>query len=168
MKPGFRRLRADDSLSDFDCGVDSLNSWIRKHANVNEQVGLSRTRLLVSSSGTIIGYQSLSAGSIPREHFPKKHARRYPGFPIPIILLGRLAVDQPFKRQKYGVALMMDALEETCKAANHIGATALIVDTLDDAKDFYVKNFGFQETEANPHRLWLPMSIIRELVYSND
>ena len=117
MKPSFRRLRADDSLSGFDCGVDSLNAWVKKHANFNEQAGLSRTRLLASPSGTIMGYQSLSAGSIPKEHLPRKYVVRYPGYPIPIILLGRLAVDQEFKGNGYGHALMMDALNETYKSA---------------------------------------------------
>ena len=164
MKPRFRRLRADDDLSGFDCGVDSLNTWLGNLANFNEQTGLSRTRLLVNTSGNIMGYQSLSAGSIPKEHLPKKHIRRYPGYPIPIILLGRLAVDQKFKGNGYGHALMMDALNETCKATDHVGATALIVDALDDAKDFYVTQFAFRETGNNPSRLWLPLSTIRSLV----
>lgn len=57
-----------------------------------------------------------------------------------------------------------DALNETCKATDHVGATALIVDALDDAKDFYVTQFGFLETENNPSHLWLPLSTIRSLV----
>ena len=59
---------------------------------------------------------------------------------------------------------MMDALNETCKATDHVGATALIVDALDDTKDFYVTRFAFRETENNPSRLWLPLSTIRSLV----
>ena len=164
MKPHFRRLRADDDLSGFDCGVGSLNTWIGNHAKFNEQEDLSRTRLLVNPSGNIMGYQSLSAGSLPKEHLPKKYVHRYPGYPIPIILLGRLAVDQKCKGNGYGRALMMDALNETCKATNHVGATALIVEALDDAKGFYVTQFGFLETEINPSRLWLPLSTIRSLV----
>ena len=58
----------------------------------------------------------------------------------------KLAIDQNYKGNGYGHALMMDALNETCKAASHVGAAALIVDALDDAKDLYVTQFAFRDT----------------------
>lgn len=87
-----RPLAETDDRERFDCGRDSLNHWFRRHAWSNHVAGISRTNVICDAASTeIIGYVTLSAAQIERPFLPKPHQRDKPD-PVPVTLLGQLAV----------------------------------------------------------------------------
>ncbi|MEP6479274.1 MAG: GNAT family N-acetyltransferase [Rhodoglobus sp.] len=109
----------------------------------NETTGASRTFVSVDSdSDEVAGYYCLSASSLLLEAAPGSVRRNMPS-PIPVILIGRLAVDQKFKGQRLGVSLLQHALLKGLEASRIVGARAFIVDALDDDAERFYSRFGF-------------------------
>jgi GNAT superfamily N-acetyltransferase len=138
-----RPLLAADNVSTFDCGAESLNNWLRTRALKNETTGASRTFVSIDSeTETVAGYYCLSASSLLLEAAPGGLRRNMPD-PIPVILIGRLAVDQTFKGKGLGASLLQHALLKGLEASRIIGARAFIVDALDDEAERFYSKFGF-------------------------
>jgi GNAT superfamily N-acetyltransferase len=139
-----RPLSAADVFVTFDCGEPALNEWLRSRALKNETTGASRTFVTVEAeSGNVAGYYCLSAGSLALEDAPSRVKRNMPS-PIPIILIGRLAVDERFTGRGLGASLLQHALLKGIEASRIVGARAFVVDALnDDAESFY-RRFGFE------------------------
>lgn len=138
-----RPLLATDDVSTFDCGAASLNVWLRTRALKNERMGASRTFVSIDSdTGAVAGYYCLSASSLLLDGAPGGLRRNMPD-PIPVILIGRLAVGEAFKGRGLGASLLQHAVLKGIEASRIVGARAFIVDALDhDAETFYSK-FGF-------------------------
>lgn len=138
-----RPLLAADTVSTFDCGAESLNNWLRTRALKNETTGASRTFVSIDSeTETVAGYYCLSASSLLLEAAPGGVRRNMPD-PIPVILIGRLAVDEVFKGKGLGASLLQHALLKGLEASRIIGARAFIVDALDDDAERFYSKFGF-------------------------
>jgi GNAT superfamily N-acetyltransferase len=139
-----RALTAGDKFVTFDCGEPSLNEWLRSRALKNETTGASRTFVTVEApSSDVAGYYCLSASALALEEAPGRVKRNMPS-PVPIILIGRLAVDERFKGHGLGASLLQDAVLKGIEASRILGARAFVVDALnEDAERFYSK-FGFE------------------------
>ena len=139
-----RALAPGDKFVTFDCGEPSMNEWLRSRALKNETTGASRTFVTVEAeSGDVAGYYCLSANSLALEDAPGRVKRNMPS-PIPIILIGRLAVEERFKGHGLGVSLLQDAVLKGIEASRIVGARAFVVDALnEDAESFY-RRFGFE------------------------
>jgi predicted N-acetyltransferase YhbS len=149
-------LTATHLVTDFDCGVDSLNEWLDKRAWKNQVLGASRT-FVVSNDEIVIGYYCLSSAAINRIELPKAKQRNMPD-PIPAVLIGRLAVDLRYQGQKIGVSLLQDALCRIITASQSIGVAYILVHALDDgAKRFYQAK-GFVAIPERPLTLFLPVA----------
>ena len=143
-------------MTDFDCGVDSLNEWLGKQAWKNQVLGVSRT-FVVCDGEIVTGYYCLSSAAIDRIELPKAKQRNMPD-PIPAALIGRLAVDLHYQGQKIGVSLLQDALCRIITASQSIGVAYILVHALDDAaKRFYEIN-GFVAIPEQPLTLFLPVA----------
>ncbi|NKC14405.1 MAG: GNAT family N-acetyltransferase [Gammaproteobacteria bacterium] len=140
-----RPLRASDDRSDFDCGREALNHWLRRHAQGNEKAFASRTYVLTATdTGQIIGYVNLTAGQIERTVLAKSQQRNLPG-PVPILLLGQLAIDKRHQGRGYRADLLRHALRVAVKATEVIAFVGLITHPLDRyAGEFYLR-YGFQQ-----------------------
>jgi GNAT superfamily N-acetyltransferase len=142
-------------LDAFDCGVPALNEWLIRRARRNEMEGASRTFIACAGSLTI-GYYSLAAGSILHGAATGKVRRNMPD-PVPVILLGRLAVDQRWHGRGLGADLLADAVLRTLSAAGTIGVRAMLVHAIsDEAKRFYEKH-GFRASPLEPMTLMITM-----------
>lgn len=147
-----RALVATDSTAQFDCGAASLNDWLRNRALKNEQTGASRTFVSISSDDNIVaGYYCLSASSLLLDDAPSSIRRNMPD-PIPVILIGRLAVDRRFAGQGLGASLLQHAVIKGIEASRIIGARALIVDAFDDAAEAFYAKFGFTRMPPSSKR----------------
>lgn len=148
-------------LREFDCGEhESLNEWLRRYALVNQQNDSART-YVVHRANRVVGYYSLAPGSIRKQEASVRIAKGLASHPIGIILLARLAVDQPERNTGLGKALLKDALTRAVHAADTIGARAVLVHAIDnDARSFY-RHFGFEESPLDPVHLMLLMKDIR-------
>lgn len=151
-------LQEHHDLSQFDCGENTLNDWLKQRARKNEVLGASRT-FVVCNEQAVGGYYALAAGSVTHELASSKVKRNMPD-PIPVIVLGRLAIDQQWKSKGLGYSLLQDALLRCHVAAKHIGARALLVHALSDsAKQFY-EHFGFRISPINERTLMILLSEI--------
>ncbi|AZO00239.1 N-acetyltransferase [Mesorhizobium sp. M9A.F.Ca.ET.002.03.1.2] len=145
-----RPLAADDDRDTFDCGRESLNSWLRRHAWRNQQDGVSRTSV-IRASASIAAYVALSAGQIERAYLPKPTQRNRPD-PIPVILLGQLAVDRRYQGRGYGRSLLLFALRTAVRFSSEIGCFGVLTHPLDEAVRGFYRDFDFQDLPFEPKR----------------
>jgi predicted N-acetyltransferase YhbS len=149
-------ISSTHNLTDFNCGVPSLNDWLKRQALKNEGGGASRT-FVVCKDMQVIGFYSLATGSVHRHEAPGKIKRKMPE-PIPVMILARLAVDTQWQNKGIGRGLLKDAVSRTVQAAKYAGMRALVVHALsDDAKLFYLRH-GFQESPLNQYTLMLSLT----------
>jgi predicted N-acetyltransferase YhbS len=146
-------------LSDFISGEESLDDWLKRRARTNQAQGASRT-YVVCDTNRVAGYYSLSAASIAAAVVPGRFRRNMPD-PIPVVLLGRLAIDRAWQRQGIGRALFRDAAMRVLHAADTIGVRAIVVQAIsDDAQNFYVA-LGFSECRGDPMMLVVTLNDVR-------
>lgn len=148
-------LAADHQINQFNCNIDSLNDWLKKRAYPNQVSGASRTYVVLKEK-VVIAYYCLASGALELSDAPSQVRRNMPN-PIPIAILGRLAVDQSFQGIGLGVALLQDALVRTAQAAGILGIRGLIVHAISiEAKTFY-EHHGFIASPTQPMTLILSL-----------
>ena len=146
----------------FDCGVSSLNDYLKRYARQNAAKDLGVTYVAVASPGaaSIVGYYMLVGSAIARAVLPEPGL---PNYPIPAALLGRLAVDQTQQGQGLGRLLLLDALRRAQQMSETVGLFAVEVLALDAAaRTFYLK-FGFSSLSDDPQHLYLPIKAVRKM-----
>lgn len=154
-----RAIEVAHDVSEFDSGRPTLDDWLRQRAMRNEASGASRT-YVVCEGTRVVGYYSLSNGAVESRDTPGKVRRNMPD-PIPVMLMGRLAVDRSRQGGGLGRALLKDAILRTLRAAEIAGMRALLVHALDEtAAEFYRHN-GFLESPLDPLTLMLPLDTAR-------
>lgn len=137
----------------FDCGIPTLNQWLHRQALKNEVSGASRT-FVVCFEVNVVGYYALATGSVLRRQAPGKIKREMPE-PIPVMVLGRLAVDLSWQGSGLGSGLLRDAVLRTYTVSKQVGVRALLVHALsEDAKVFYLRH-GFMQSPIDPMTLML-------------
>lgn len=154
-----RPLCAADQRDGFDCGREAPNSWFRRHAWRNQENNTSRTNIVCDpTSGTIVGFVSLSAGQIEREFLPRPAQRNSPN-PLPIILLGQLAVDVRYQGQGYSRSLLRFALAISVRLSRDIGCFGVVTHPLDDGVRQFYQRYGFQDLPFDPRRSMIVRTI---------
>lgn len=148
----------------FDCGVDSLNGWLKKLVSQYERRDLARTYVAVEPGETrALGYYAISNHRVSYDALPEEQAQGLPRIDVPVVLIGKLAVDRTMQGQGLGEFLLLDALSRANQIAQQIGVRAVEVDAINDsARKFYLK-FGFIPLLDDVHHLFLPMQIVRQL-----
>ncbi len=146
-----RPLEAGDAREAFDCGRDSLNAWFRRHAWRNHAAGHSRVNVICDrETGAIIGYVALSTGSIRRGAMVRRDQRNSPD-PVPVILLGQLAVDRRWQGRGHARALLEFALRTALTASRRVGSFGVITHPIDaSARGFYLR-WGFTDLPGDTH-----------------
>ena len=148
-------------LDSFDCGVQVLNDWLKKRALPNDRSGASRTYVLCNGN-TVVGYYCLATGAVDHNVSPSQLRRNMPD-PIPVVVLGRLAVDRRFQNQRLGRILVRDAILPRRAGRQIAGAVALVVHALSEiARRFYLSS-GFMELPLQPMTLYLLVRTAREI-----
>lgn len=146
-------LAAAHDLDQFDCGVAALDEWLKRRARRNELEGASRT-FVTCVGRRVVGYYSLAAGSVLRDSVTGKVRRNMPE-PVPVILIGRLAVDRRVQRRHVGADLLRDAVLRTIGAAETVGVRAILVHAMsENAKAFYARH-GFDPSPVEPMTLMI-------------
>lgn len=159
-------IRADHELANFDSGELSLNEWLKRRALKNHASGASRCFVLCAGA-TVIGYYSLSAGAISHEAAPRTMKRNMPD-PLPVLLLGRLAIDRHYHNQGIGQAMLRDAMLRAVNVARDAGVFAILVHALSEqAKRFYLSR-GFVESPLQPMTLFMTIETIRAVLTEPD
>ncbi|MFZ0840917.1 MAG: GNAT family N-acetyltransferase [Xanthobacteraceae bacterium] len=147
-----RPLSQDDDRSQFNCGRDSLDAWFRRHAWHNHVSSISRTTVIYDAdAGSIVGYVTLSAAQIEREFLAEAHQRNKPD-PVPVTLLGQLAVDQAHQGQGHARSLLLFALTTALHASRDVGSFGVITHPLDEHVRQFYRRWGFEDVPFDPKR----------------
>ena len=155
-------LNPEHDLSSFDCGEPALNDWLRHRALKNES-RFSRT-YVVCEGDRVVAYFCISAGAVARSAAPGKVRRNAPD-PIPVSVIGRLAVSREHKGKGLGADLLSDALRRIALASQSIGIGAVMVHAKDEAaKRFYLRCAEFIEYPEDSRTLFLPIETLIDAV----
>jgi GNAT superfamily N-acetyltransferase len=153
-------LTAQHDVATFDSGVLELDTWLKRRALQNEASGASRS-YVVSAGGRVIGYYALATGAVAQQEATGKVRRNMPE-PIPVMMIGRLAVDREHQGKGLGSALLRDALLRTLNAASIAGIRAVLLHAIsDDAKRFYEKA-GFSASPVDPMTMMIALADVEK------
>jgi GNAT superfamily N-acetyltransferase len=147
-----RPLAETDDRTRFDCGRASMNHWFQRHAWINQAAGISRTNVICdAATSDIIGYVTLTAGQIERAFLAKPQQRNKPD-PVPVTLLGQLAIDKHHQGKGHARSLLLFALRTALRASREIGSFGVITHPIDDQVRAFYGRWGFQDLPFDPHR----------------
>lgn len=159
-----KHLEKKHNKSEFDCGYNLLNDYIQKQAKQDVSRDLSACYVLIDGEDIVKGYYTLSANSIKRDDFPEQLQKKLPPSygDLPTVLLGRLAIDNSVKGNRYGEFLLLDALHRCLTISESLGTIAVVVDPIDEkAQKFYTK-YGFILLPSS-EKMFLPIKTIKGL-----
>lgn len=150
------RLSSDHDLSAFNSGNPVLDDWLRRRALRNQERGGARTYVICADK-RVVGYYALAAGAVAQAEATGR-ARRNMRDPVPVMVLGRLAMDEGFQGRGLGRALLRDAILRTMQAADIAGIRAILIHAIsEDAKRFY-ERCGFQASPVDPMTLMITLA----------
>ena len=156
-------LQPQHQLEAFDCGKPSLNDWLHRHARQAQGSGSAKT-FVVADAGRVAGYFSLTVGQIDTLETPERIRKGMGQYPIPVVILARLAVAQNDQGRGIGVGLLQDAIRRTTLIAEHAGIRAMLTHPIDqDAARFYTR-FGFVASPLREQQLLLLLKNARRWV----
>ena len=166
------RIRADDVASGFRSGVHALDDYFERHALPNDAAGVGRAYVLRRSPTesaalpVVLGYYTLSMAVVAAAAVERTIGRKLPKYPMPVALVGRLAVDQRARGLRIGEALLLDALRRAADASEVLGCTGVLVDAKDETAEGFYLCYGFVVVEATawPHRMFLPMATVLDVL----
>lgn len=152
-------LTPEHDIAGFDCGVASLNHWLERRAAANQISGASRT-FVACEDRKVVGYYALASSAIAPAATSGRFRRNMPD-PIPVVVLGRLAVATSLHGQGLGRDLFQDAALRVIHAADAIGIRGMVVHTLsEEAKAFYLR-LGLEESPLDPMTLVVTVADLR-------
>ena len=150
----------------FDCGEHSLNEYLRQYASQNIKRRINKVFVASPPQAPqqVIGYYGLSAGSMDANDLPEDLRRRLPRYPVPVVLLGKLAVAESHQGQGLGSILLADALQRIVQANQMMAVYAVVVDALNSRTAEFYQQFGFTPLPSQPLKLFLPMDTAADLL----
>lgn len=154
------RLGPQHDVTTFTSGQDELDRWIRRHGLAAQDMDSARTFVLVGEDG-VIGYFSLTMGSVRRADAPARLVRAMPAYPVGMVLLARLAVNRPDQSKGHGALLLAEALRKAVAAGEAAAARLVVVDAIDEQAAAFYARHGFVTTPEHPMRLYRRMRDIR-------
>jgi len=150
------KLSDKHTVSEFDCGNDDLNRFLEKHAYINQVSGNS-TSYVSCHDNKVAGYYTITLASISHKQAPRKVKEDQPRYPIPVILLARLAVDLQYQGKGVGKGLLKDALLRALMVADIAGCRAFLVHAKDDQARKWYQQFGLEPSPTDPLHLMIPL-----------
>jgi GNAT superfamily N-acetyltransferase len=166
MLSAVEKLNGTHQVKGFKSGKHSLDLFLKRYALKNQEVDSAQT-YVVHRSGHVVGYYSLTAGCVERANCASAIAADMPpNYPIPVILLARLAVHQEEQGRGLGRALLKDAFFRTASAADIVGVRAMLVHAIDSQARAFYERFDFEEFPAGALHLMLSLKDVRATIAS--
>jgi len=156
-------LGANHVLEDFDCGKPGLNEWLLRHARQAQASGSAKT-FIVTEGHRLAGYYNLAVGQIDTLEAPDRVRKGMGGYPIPVVILARLAVAMQDHGRGIGIGMLQDAIRRTVAISERAAVRALLTHPIDvDAERFYLR-FGFEASAAQEKQPLLLLKDARRLL----
>lgn len=158
-----RKLAPADSTEGFDCGQPSLNQFLQRYAFVNQKANSAQT-YVCCLGGEVVGFYSLTVGSVDPQDAPARVMKGLARYPVPVMILARLAVDRDHQAKGLGKALLKDALLRTAQAADIAGIRCLLVHAKDEAARQWYESWEFEPGPTDPYHLFLMLKDLKVLL----
>jgi GNAT superfamily N-acetyltransferase len=156
-------LDASRVLEGFDCGKPGLNDWLLRHARQAQASGSAKT-YVITEGQRLVGYYSLAVGQIDTLEAPDRVRKGMGAYPIPVVILARLAVAMQDHGRGIGIGMLQDAIRRTVAISEQAGVRALLTHPIDvEAERFYLR-FGFEASPAQEKQLLLLLKDARRLL----
>ena len=158
MTYSIRPLDADARTADFKCGELALDEYLQRYASQDIKRGVARVFVVypLEQPQVVAGFYTLSAASVAADTLPEKWRKKLPRYPVPVALLGRLAVHQRHHGQGLGAILLADACQRVAAASATLAVAALVVDAKSPQAAAFYRHFGFIELPGQAGRWMLP------------
>ena len=152
-------LSAQHQTEDFSCGTESLDAWLKRRALKNQIQGASRT-YVVCQGDQVMAYYAIASGAVTCNEATGRLRRNMPD-PIPVVVLGRLAVDGRLHGKGFGRALVRDAALRVMQAADVIGIRGMTVQALSDEAKVFYEHVGFEPSPIDPKLLMITLADLK-------
>ena len=159
------KLRRSHAIDAFDCGREALNLFLVRYAFQNQQTEASQTYVALLDE-ELVGYYILVVGQVEYNDAPGRATKGLARHPVPIMLLGRLAVAIPWQGKGLGSGLLRDAMLRTVQAADIAGIRAFAVHAKDDEAKAFYEHFDFVPSPSDPYHLFRLLKDLRKLLKS--
>ena len=156
-------LNAKHQLGDFDCGKPALNDWLIRHAMQAQSSGSARTYVVVEGA-RVVGYFSLAVGQADAMEVPDRIRKGMGSYPIPVVILARLAVSLQDQGKGIGVGMLQEAIRRTIGIADQAGVRALLTHPIDEEASRFYRRFGFESSPIREQQLLLLLKDARKLL----
>ncbi|WP_354700807.1 GNAT family N-acetyltransferase [Paraconexibacter sp. AEG42_29] len=156
LDPGYHRVDA------FTCGNARLDTWLRAYAGQSQRRDAARTYVAADPGGHVAGYYTLVVAQLDHERATGSVRRGMSKrFPIPVVLLARLAVDRPHQGTRFGAALLADAMRRAVRAADEVVIRAILIDAIDQQAAAFYQRFGFEPLPGDDLTLMATIAQVR-------
>ena len=142
------------SLEGFDCGKPALNDWLLRHARQAHSSGSAKT-FVVAEDDRVAGYFGLTVGQVDTLEAPERLRKGMGRYPVPVVILARLAVDRRDRGRGLGVGMLKDAIRRTLLIGEQAGIRALLTHPIDDEAARFYRRFGFESSPLREQQLLL-------------
>jgi GNAT superfamily N-acetyltransferase len=156
-------LGLQHSINTFDCGKLPLNDWLLRHARQAQSSGSAKT-FVVADNERVAGYFSLTVGQIDTLDAPERIRKGMGQYPIPVVILARMAVDLAYQRQGIGVGMLQDAIRRTMLIAEQAGIRAMLTHPIDEEAARFYTRFGFIASPLQEKQLLLLLKDARRWI----
>lgn len=159
-------LRAPESLGSghvierFDCARESLNTWLLRHARLAQSAGSAKT-FVVADDAEVVGYYSLTVGQVSALDAPERLRKGMGAYPIPVVLLARLAVSRSHQGNGIGVGMLKDAMRRALLISEQAGVRAMLTHLIDDQAASFYRRYGFVASPVQESQLLLLLKDVR-------
>lgn len=156
-------LNKDHNLTDFNSNYSELDEWLKKYAFQSKMSGSAST-FIIADNNIVVGFYSLTVGQVEADEASERIKRGMGKYPIPVVILARLAVIQAYQGKGIGKAMLRDAISKTLQIAEQGGVRALLVHAIDEkAKTFY-KRYGFEPSPIRDNQLLLLLKDAKNVI----
>ena len=156
-------LASHHHFEDFDCGTASLNEWLLRHARQAQSSGSAKT-FVVADSDRVVGYFSLTVGQIDILDAPERIRKGMGQYPLPVVILARLAVSTQAQGKGVGGGLLRDASRRTFLIADHAGIRSMLTHPIDENAARFYTQFGFVVSPLREQQLLLLLKDARRWI----
>jgi len=149
----------------FRCGVEVLDNYLKKQASIDSKRRFAQVFVLVDKmkASQILGYYTLSSSSFSKEKLPETKAKKLPHYPVPAVILGRLAIHSDLQGQGAGEYLLMDVFYRVLSASKVMGVYAIVVDAKNERVKTFYESYGFISFKNESFRLFITLKTLEEL-----
>lgn len=156
-------LNKDHNLTDFNSHYPELDEWLKKYAFQAKMSGSANT-FIVADNDLLVGFYSLTVGQVDLDQVSERVKKGMGKYPIPVVILARLAVHHTYQGKGIGKAMLKDAILKTLQVAEQGGVRALLVHAIDEKAETFYKQFGFESSPIRENQLLLLLKDAKKII----